>query len=144
VPGVVSNNNNVNTGPVFALFPVHRRPSGRVASDGGRAEHQQPPAATTAQLHRRHRQRAEVTITTSEVSASLETAGVTDEHRAEAGRQPDVRLLFVSGFSEGMQSDNFTERTEGARATQPNPVYHVYDVNTAVGGPVVKTSCGTT
>ena len=37
-----------------------------------------------------------------------------------------------------MQSDNFTDELQARGATQPNPVYHVYDVNTAVGGPIVR------
>ena len=38
-------------------------------------------------------------------------------------------LAFVSGFSEGMQSDNFTAELQARGATQPTPVYRVYDVN---------------
>ena len=37
-----------------------------------------------------------------------------------------------------MQSDNFTTDLTARGATQPTPVYHVYDVNAAVGGPIVK------
>ena len=47
-------------------------------------------------------------------------------------------LAFVSGFSEGMQSDNFTPELQARGATQPTPVYRVYDVNTSVGGPIVQ------
>ena len=39
-------------------------------------------------------------------------------------------LAFVSGFSEGMQADNFTAELQARGATQPTPVYRVYDVNT--------------
>ena len=37
-----------------------------------------------------------------------------------------------------MQSDNFTDELKARGATQPNPTYRVYDVNAAVGGPIVK------
>jgi hypothetical protein len=47
-------------------------------------------------------------------------------------------MLFASGFSEGMQSDNFTDELRARGATQPTPVHRVYDVNTAVGGPILR------
>ena len=37
-----------------------------------------------------------------------------------------------------MQSDNFTDELKARGATLPNPIYHVYDFNAAVGGPIVK------
>ena len=37
-----------------------------------------------------------------------------------------------------MQSDNFTAELQARGATQPKPVYRVYDFNAAVGGPIVK------
>ena len=46
-------------------------------------------------------------------------------------------LLFASGFSKGMQASNYTSELAARGATQPNPVYHVYDINAAVGGPIV-------
>ena len=45
---------------------------------------------------------------------------------------------IVSGFSKGMQSDNFTDELKARGATQPTPVYRVYDFNASVGGPIVK------
>ena len=47
-------------------------------------------------------------------------------------------LAFVSGFSEGMQADNFTTELQARGATQPTPVYRVYDFNTSAGGPIVQ------
>jgi GMP synthase (glutamine-hydrolysing) len=35
-----------------------------------------------------------------------------------------------------MQSDNFTDELKARGVTQPTPVYRVYDVNTAIGGPI--------
>src|SRR5207249_2719708 len=64
VPGLQTNNNNVNTGPVFAIFPIH------------------------------------------------------------GGRGVETRLT-----ADGLKARG---------ATQPTPVFHVYDVNVAAGGPIVK------
>jgi len=139
VPGVVSNNNNVNTGPVFAIFPVHggRGVESRLTVDGLNISNppggNQPPNFT-ADIGNA----AEVTMTTSGGLGELETAGLTMNIVPKQGGNQMSGLLFVSGFSEGMQSDNFTSELKARGATQPNPVYHVYDVNTAVGGPVVK------
>jgi len=47
-------------------------------------------------------------------------------------------LFFVSGFSQGMQSNNYTPELQASGVTQPTPVYHVYDVNGSVGGPILK------
>ena len=45
-------------------------------------------------------------------------------------------MFFGSGFSEGMQADNFNAELRARGATQPTPVTRVYDVNTAIGGPI--------
>ena len=47
-------------------------------------------------------------------------------------------LVFASGFGKGMQSSNFDSELASRGVTQPNPVYHVYDFNAAVGGPIIK------
>ena len=47
-------------------------------------------------------------------------------------------LFFASGFSEGMQSAHFTDELRARGATQPATVSRVYDVNAAVGGPIVR------
>src|SRR4030095_3049762 len=139
VPGVVTNNNNVNTGPVFAIFPVHggRGVESRLTVDGLNISNppggNQPPNFT-ADIGNA----AEVTMTTSGGLGELDLAALTMNIVPKQGGNQMSVLLFVSGFSEGMQSDNFTSELKARGATQPNPVYHVYDVNTAVGGPVVK------
>ena len=139
VPGVVSNNNNVNTGPVFAIFPVHggRGVESRLTVDGLNISNppggNQPPNFTADIANA-----AEVTMTTSGGLGELETAGLTMNIVPKQGGNQLSGLLFVSGFSEGMQSDNFTDELQARGATQPNPVYHVYDVNTSIGGPIVR------
>ena len=47
-------------------------------------------------------------------------------------------MFATSGFSKAMQSDNYTDELRALGAGTPNPTYHVYDVNAAVGGPIVR------
>jgi len=139
VPGVTSNNNNVNTGPVFAIFPVHggRGVESRLTVDGLNISNppggNQPPNFT-ADIGNA----SEVTMTTSGGLGEFETAGLTMNIVPKQGGNQLSGLAFISGFSEGMQSDNFTPELQARGATLPNPVYHVYDVNTSVGGPIVR------
>jgi hypothetical protein len=53
-------------------------------------------------------------------------------------------LVAGSGFSKAMQSDNYTDALKAKGAGTPNPTYHVYDFNVAVGGRSSRTSSGTT
>ncbi|HVZ21981.1 MAG TPA: TonB-dependent receptor [Vicinamibacterales bacterium] len=139
VPGVQTNNNNVNTGPVFAIFPVHggRGVESRVTVDGLNVSNppggNQPPdfAADIGNAQ-------EVTMTTAGGLGEAETAGLTMNIVPKQGGNKLEGLFAVSGFSKGMQSDNFTDELKARGATQPTPVYHVYDVNGAVGGPIIK------
>src|SRR6185369_15716219 len=47
-------------------------------------------------------------------------------------------LVATSGFSKSMQSNNYTADLQSRGAGAPNPTYHVYDFNAAVGGPIIK------
>ena len=47
-------------------------------------------------------------------------------------------LIATSGFSKGMQSNNYSADLQARGAGAPNPTYKVYDFNAAVGGPIVK------
>ena len=139
VPGVQSNLGNVGTGPVFALFPMHggRAVESRLTVDGLNISNppggNQPPNFT-ADIGNAQ----EVTMTMSGGLGEFETAGLTMNIIPKQGGNSLSGLVYVSGFSKGMQSDNFTDELKARGATQPNPVYHVYDVNLAVGGPIVK------
>jgi hypothetical protein len=139
VPGVTSNNNNVNTGPVFAIFPVHggRGVESRLTVDGLNISNppggNQPPNFTADVGNAQ-----EVTMTTSGGLGEAETAGLAMNIVPKQGGNRVSGLAFISGFSEGMQSDNFTDELKARGATQPNPVYHVYDVNASIGGPIMK------
>jgi hypothetical protein len=139
VPGLQTNVNNVNTGPVFAIFPIHggRGVESRVTIEGMNVSNppggNQPPNYT-ADIGNAQ----EVTMTTSGGLGEFETAGLTMNIVPKQGGNSLSGLFFVSGFSEGMQSDNFTDELRARGATQPTPVTRVYDVNTAIGGPIVR------
>jgi Carboxypeptidase regulatory-like domain len=139
VPGLQTNNNNVNTGPVFAIFPIHggRGVESRLTVDGLNISNppggNQPPNFTADVGNAQ-----EVTMTTSGGLGEAETAGLTMNIVPKQGGNKLSGLFFVSGFSQGMQSDNFTPELQARGATLPTPVYHVYDVNGSVGGPIVK------
>src|SRR6187399_3511705 len=139
VPGVVSNNNNVNTGPVFAIFPVHggRGVESRLTVDGLNISNppggNQPPNFTadigSAQ---------EVTMLTSGGLGETETAGLQMNIVPKQGGNRFSGLAFVSGYSEAMLADNYDEDLKARGVTVPAPVYRVYDFNIAAGGPIVK------
>jgi hypothetical protein len=139
VPGLQTNNNNVNTGPVFAIFPLHggRGVESRLTVDGLNISNppggNQPPNFTADIANAQ-----EVTMTTSGGLGEMETAGLTMNIVPKQGGNRISGLVSVSGFSKGMQSDNFTDELKSRGATQPTPVYRVYDFNAAVGGPIVK------
>jgi hypothetical protein len=138
VPGLQTNNNNVNTGPVFAIFPIHggRGVESRLTVEGLNISNppggNQPPNFVADVGNAQ-----EVTMTTSGGLGESETAGLTMNIVPKQGGNSLSGLAFVSGFSEKMLASNFTPELRARGATQPTPVYRVYDVNTAVGGPIV-------
>ena len=67
----------------------------------------------------------EVTMTTSGGLGESETAGLTMNIVPRQGGNSLSGLAFVSGFSENMQSDNFTDELRARGATQPAPTYRV-------------------
>jgi hypothetical protein len=139
VPGVQTNINNVNTGPVFAIFPVHggRGVESRLTVDGLNISNppggNQPPNFTADIANAQ-----EVTMTTSGGLGESETAGLSMNIVPKQGGNRLTGLVSVSGFSEGMQSDNYTDELRNRGVTQPTPVTRVYDFNAAVGGPIVQ------
>jgi hypothetical protein len=139
VPGLSTNVNNVSTGPVFAIFPIHggRGVESRLTVDGLNISNppggNQPPNYTADVGNAQ-----EVTMTTSGGLGESETAGLTMNIVPRQGGNNLSGLFFVSGFSEGMQADNFTAELRARGATQPTPTTRVYDVNGAVGGPLVR------
>src|SRR5205085_5890171 len=128
-----------NGGPEFAIYPNHggRGAESRVTVHGLNISNppggNQPPNYT-ADIGNA----TEVTMTTSGGLGESETAGLTMNIVPKQGGNTLSGLFFVSGFSKGMQSNNFTDELKARGATQPTPVYHVYDVNMAIGGPIVR------
>jgi hypothetical protein len=139
VPGLMTNTGNVATGPVFAIFPIHggRGVESRLTVEGMNISNppggNQPPNYT-ADIGNAQ----EVTMTTSGGLGESETAGLQMNIVPRQGGNRMSGLFFVSGFSEGMQADNFTDELKARGATQPTPTTRVYDVNMAGGGPIVK------
>src|SRR3954462_1091496 len=139
VPGMTSNITDVNTGPVFAIFPVHggRGVESRLTVEGMNISNppggNQPPNYT-ADIGNS----AEVTVQTAGGLGEFETAGVQMNIVPRQGGNNLSGLFAASGFSGGMQSDNYSSNLQNRGAGTPNPTYHVYDVNGAVGGPIVR------
>ena len=139
VPGLQSNITDVNTGPVFAIFPVHggRGVESRLTVEGMNISNppggNQPPNYT-ADIGNAQ----EVTVTTSGGLGEAETAGVQMNIVPKQGGNNFSGLFAASGFSKDMQSDNYTAELQALGAGAPNPTYHVYDVSGSVGGPIVR------
>jgi hypothetical protein len=139
VPGLQTNVNNVSTGPVFAIFPIHggRGVESRVTVEGLNISN--PPGGNQPPNYVADIGNAqEVSMTTSGGLGESETAGLTLNIVPKQGGNRMSGLAFVSGFSEAMQSSNFTDELKARGATQPAPTSRVYDLNLAVGGPIVK------
>jgi hypothetical protein len=139
VPGMQANITDVNTGPVFAIFPVHggRGVESRLTVEGLNISNppggNQPPNYT-ADIGNS----TEVTVMTAGGLGEFETAGVQMNIVPKQGGNTMSGLIASSGFSKGMQSDNYTAELQARGAGAPNPTYHVYDFNAAVGGPIKK------
>ena len=140
VPGLQTNHNNVNTGPLFAIFPIHggRGVESRLTVDGLNVSN--PPGGQPAvELRRRHRQRGGSDDSDVGRARRVRDGRPHHEHRSQAGRQQMSGMVFFSGFSEGMQANNFDDelRSKGVLAADAQ---HVYDFNAAVGGPIRRDS----
>ena len=138
-PGLQTNITDVNTGPVFAIFPVHggRGVESRLTVEGLNISNppggNQPPNYT-ADIGNS----SEVTVMTAGGLGEFETAGVQMNIVPKQGGNNLSGLFAASGFSGGMQSNNYSSDLQARGAGAPNPTYHVYDVNAAVGGPILK------
>src|ERR1043166_7087443 len=139
VPGVQSNITDVNTGPVFAIFPVHggRGVESRLTVEGMNISNppggNQPPNYT-ADIGNA----TEVTVQTAGGLGENETGGVQMNIVPKQGGNTMGGLVAASGFSGGMQSNNYSQDLTAAGGGTPNPTYHVYDVSAGVGGPIMK------
>src|SRR5438067_5105698 len=139
VPGIQSNITDVNTGPVFAIFPVHggRGVESRLTVEGMNISNppggNQPPNYT-ADIGNA----TEVTVQTAGGLGENETGGVQMNIVPKQGGNNLSGLVAASGFSGGMQSNNYSQDLIARGAGTPNPTYHVYDVSAGIGGPIKK------
>ncbi len=139
VPGLQTNIGNVQSGPVFAIFPIYggRGVESRLTVDGLNISNppggNQPPNFV-ADIGNAE----EVTMLMSGGLGESETAGLTMNIVPRQGGNSLSGLVFVSGYSEGMQADNYTDELRARGVLQPAPVTRVYDLNTAVGGPILR------
>jgi len=139
VPGIQSNITDVNTGPVFAIFPVHggRGVESRLTVEGMNISNppggNQPPNYT-ADIGNA----TEVTVQTAGGLGENETGGVQMNIVPKQGGNRLSGLVAASGFSGGMQSNNYSSDLQGRGAGTPNPTYHVYDLSAGIGGPIKK------
>jgi hypothetical protein len=139
VPGVVSNNNDVQTGPLTTMFPIHggRNVEGRMNVDGLNVGNppggNQPPNYLmdigTAQ---------EVTFTTSGGLGEVETAGLLMNIVPKTGGNAIQGSIYASGSGEALLSDNFTPELEAAGLRAPTPLTGLYDFSGSFGGPISR------
>ena len=116
VPGLQTNVNNVNTGPVFAIFPIHggRGVESRLTVEGMNISN--PPGGNQPPNYVADIGNAqEVTMTTSGGLGESETAGLTMNIVPKQGGNSLSGLFFVSGFSESDAVGQLHRRAAGAR-----------------------------
>lgn len=137
VPGVLTNTNDVVTGPATASFPIHggRTNEGRLWLDGLTIG--SPPSgnsATTVALDLGTAE--EVTFTTAGGLGEVETSGVVMNVISKSGGNARHGSLFVSGTGGALQSDNLTPSLRSQGVSSPAPLSGVYDVSGTFGGPI--------
>jgi len=120
VPGMQTNITDVNTGPVFAIFPVHggRGVESRLTVEGMNISNppggNQPPNYT-ADIGNA----AEVSVLTSGGLGESETGGVQMNIVPKQGGNKMSGLFAASGFSKGMQSNNYDDALKARGAGTP-------------------------
>jgi len=139
VPGVVTNTNDVPTGATTTQFPIHggRNNEGRLMIDGlniGTPVGGNQPPGYIADIGNAQ----EITFTTSGGLGESETAGVVMNVVPRTGVNRISGAVFFSGTGEGLQSSNYTEELRLAGLTAAIPLSKVYDLNGAVGGPIMR------
>jgi hypothetical protein len=136
IPGVQTDTNNVITGPYLAQFPVHggRPTEARLHVDGLNVG--LPPAGNQPSTYVVDIGSAtEVNVVTSGGLGENETGGLVMNVVPNTGGNNPSGQVYFSGFSEGMQADNW--RPELGIA-EPVPLRKVYDFTLSVGGPIVR------
>jgi hypothetical protein len=139
VPGVQTDRNNVPTGPLIAIFPIHggRQVESRLHVDGiniGNAPGGNQPSHYVADVGNAQ----EVTFQTSGGLGESETAGLIMNVVPKTGGNNLSGMVFFSGFSEGMQANNFDDELRAQGVAAATPLQKVYDFNASAGGPIVR------
>jgi hypothetical protein len=135
VPGVVTNTNDVATGTATTQFPIHggRNNEGRMTIDGLNVGNppggNQPPGFSVDVGNSE-----EISFTTSGGLGESETAGLVMNVVPKTGGNAIHGSMFYSGSGKHLQSDN----SAGTGLAAPTPLTKIYDVNGAVGGPIMK------
>ena len=134
VPGVVTNTNDVATGTSTTQFPIHggRNNEGRMTIDGLNVGNppggNQPPGFSVDVGNSE-----EISFTTSGGLGESETAGLVMNVVPKTGGNTLHGSAFYSGSGKNLQADN-----SGGKVAAPTPLTKIYDVNGAVGGPIIK------
>jgi len=81
---------------------------------------------------------AEITVNTTGGSADAEVGGPIINVVPRAGGNSLSGQFFAAGAGSGMQSDNFTQELQDAGLRAPAELRKVWDVNLALGGPVLR------
>jgi Carboxypeptidase regulatory-like domain len=139
VPGVVTNANDVATGPLINQFPIHggRANESRLTIDGlnvGNPPGGNQPPTYVADVGNSQ----EVTFTTSGGLGEAETAGLVMNIVPKTGGNRMEGAFYFSGTGQHLQSDNFTQALKDAGLAAATPISKVYDLNGATGGPIKK------
>ncbi len=135
VPGVVTNTNDVATGTATTQFPIHggRNNEGRMTIDGlniGNPPGGNQPPGFSVDVGNSE----EISFTTSGGLGESETAGLVMNIVPKTGGNTLHGSAFYSGSGEPLQADN----TAGTGVGAPTPLTKIYDINGAVGGPILK------
>ena len=134
VPGIVTNTNDVATGTATTQFPIHggRNNEGRMTIDGLNVGNppggNQPPGFSVDVGNSE-----EISFTTSGGLGESETGGVVMNVVPKTGGNTIHGSGFYSGSGKNLQADN-----SGGKVAAPTPLTKVYDVNGAIGGPILK------
>ena len=136
VPGVVTNTNDVATGTATTQFPIHggRNNEGRMTIDGlniGNPPGGNQPPGFSVDVGNSE----EISFTTSGGLGESETAGLVMNVVPKTGGNTIHGSAFYSGSGKNLQADN-TEGIAGIAA--PTPLTKIYDLNGAVGGPILR------
>ena len=139
VPGVITNANDVATGPLINQFPIHggRANESRLTIDGlnvGNPPGGNQPPTYVADVGNAQ----EVTFTTSGGLGESETAGLVMNIVPKTGGNRYEGAFYFSGTGEHLQSSNYTDELRDAGLAQATPISKVYDLNGAFGGPIKR------